>query len=180
MTEQTKRLRDMSGWTLTEGTQQQQRVQSEYQAALAQAADTIEALEARIREDEERIEALVRTWHQLATERNAAEAKCREAERERDVYAELAGGKSVISKVIKELGPQSLMPSAELRRLREAEARIAALERVAEDAETLTRVVGKRGPYPTEDEWSLIVSASNALRAALSPAPARTPEKSDG
>lgn len=43
----------------------------------------------------------------------------------------------------------------------------ASLDRVIqrlEDVETLLRVIGKRGLYPSEDDWNLIVSAADALR----------------
>lgn len=38
---------------------------------------------------------------------------------------------------------------------------------VVEDAETLLRIIGKRGLYPTEDDWELIANCANALRATL-------------
>ena len=38
---------------------------------------------------------------------------------------------------------------------------------VVEDATTLARVIGKRGLYPSEDEWRLIVGAADAVRDAL-------------
>ena len=40
------------------------------------------------------------------------------------------------------------------------------IEAALEDADTLLRVIGKRGLYPGEEDWNLIVSAAEAYRDA--------------